>query len=234
MARAVLPGVPHHLTQRGVERRDVFFDPSDYEVYIELVTSRAARFGVDLLAYCCMTNHVHWVVAPQGAEALARTFGEAHGRYASYANAKLVRSGHFWHNRFFSCALDRAHLWAALSYVERNPLRAGLVQCAHAYRWSSAAAHCGVVPAADWLARGWVESEFTAEEWAAHLHFDAAGEEEARLRTNTYTGRPCGSVDFVAWTESRLGRKLAPQRGGRRPRAKSAAVGAEGQANLFD
>ncbi len=114
MARAVVPGVPHHLTQRGLDRQDVFFEPSDYEVYLTQVRTNAQRFGTDLLGYCCMTNHVHWVVVPQSADSLARTFGEAHGRYAAYANAKLGRSGHFWQNRFFSCALDRAHLWSAL------------------------------------------------------------------------------------------------------------------------
>src|SRR5580692_8744884 len=111
MARAVLPGVPHHLTQRGLNRQDIFFDTADYEVYLAQIRQSAARFGTSLLGYCCMTNHVHCVVAPDAPGSLARTFGEAHGRYASYANAKLARSGHFWQNRFFSCALDDAHLW---------------------------------------------------------------------------------------------------------------------------
>ena len=152
MARAVLPGVPHHLTQRGLDRGDIFFHTSDYEVYLSQVRTHAARFGADLLGYCCMTNHVHWVAVPQEPGSHARAFGEAHGRYAAYANSKLARSGHFWQNRFFSCALDPAHLWAALRYVERNPVRAHMVERADAYRWSSAAAHCGTGPFPEWLA----------------------------------------------------------------------------------
>ncbi len=83
MARAVLAGVPHHLTQRGLDRQEIFFDPSDYEVYLAQVRQNAARFGTGLLGYCAMTNHVHWVVIPHSADSLARTFGEAHGRYAA-------------------------------------------------------------------------------------------------------------------------------------------------------
>jgi putative transposase len=128
MARAVLPGVPHHLTQRGLDRQDIFFDASDYKVYLAQIHQNAARFGADLQGYCCMTNHVHWIVVPHRSDSLARTFGEAHGRYAAYANSKLARSGHFWQNRFFSCVLDPGHLWAALRYIERNPVRARVVQ----------------------------------------------------------------------------------------------------------
>src|SRR5271165_2556424 len=105
MARAVLVGVPHHLTQRALDRRAAFLADTDREVYLALVRSAAVRFGADLLGYCLMINHVHWVVVPRADESLARAFGEAHGRYAAYANARTSRSGHFWQNRFFSCSL---------------------------------------------------------------------------------------------------------------------------------
>ncbi len=130
MARAVLPGVTHHVTQRGVNRQTVFLCRSDYEVYLGLVRASARRCEAWLVGYCLMPNHVHWVVSPPEADSLTHVFGEAHSRYAHYANSKLNRSGHFWQNRFFSCALDGAHLWAALRYVERNPVRAGLVAAA--------------------------------------------------------------------------------------------------------
>jgi putative transposase len=177
-----------------------------------------------------MTNHVHWVVAPDAPGSLARTFGEAHGRYASYANAKLARSGHFWQNRFFSCALDDAHLWAALRYVERNPVRAQMVERAGAYNWSSAAAHCGSAPGPEWLATEPMTSAFTTGQWEAYLNSDTIGEAECLLRSNTYTGWPCGGPEFVEWAQGRLGRKLAPQPGGRPP--KDAAL--PGQARLFE
>jgi putative transposase len=233
MARAVLPGVAHHLTQRGLDRQDLFFDPSDYDVYFAQVRTNAERFGAELLGYCAMTNHVHWIAVPHSVDSLARTFGEAHGRYAAYANAKLGRSGHFWQNRFFSCALDRAHLWTALRYVERNPVRARRVDSASAYHWSSAAAHCGLEPAPEWVARSPFESTFTPEQWNVYLNSDTIGEAENLLRINTYTGRPCGSPDFVEWAESSVGRKLAPQPGGR-PRKELAASALAAQGSLFE
>jgi putative transposase len=218
MARAVLPGVAHHLTQRGLDRQDVFFSDTDYEVYLALVLTTAERFGTDLLGYCLMSNHVHWVVTPQRPEGLARTFGEAHGRYAAYVNAKCSRSGHFWQNRFFSCALDRSHLWMALRYVERNPVRARMVACASDYKWSSAGAHTGGVARPAWLQEEPLRSSFTSAQWDVYVKSDNMGEAELELRKNTYTGRPSGSREFVEWAEASLGRKLAAQAGGR-PRA---------------
>jgi putative transposase len=235
MARAVLAGVPHHLTQRGLDRQQIFVSDADREVYLGLVRSTAARFGAELLGYCLMTNHVHWVAIPRAEESLARAFGEAHGRYAAYANARISRSGHFWQNRFFSCCLDEAHLWAALRYVERNPVRARLVDRASTFAWSSAAAHTGVVPAPGWLRSERLHSTFTPPQWAAYLEWDTIIEQEVALRRNTYTGRPAGSPEFVAWVESCLGRTLAAQPGGRPNRAAAAAVGClPGQRGLFD
>jgi len=131
IARVVLAETPHHVTQRGVDRQAVFFSDADRHVYLELVQHSAQHFRMRLVGYCLMSNHVHWIVIPGQADSLAKAFGEAHGRYAHYANALRNRSGHFWQNRFFSCALEANHLWAALRYVERNPLRAGLVAAAH-------------------------------------------------------------------------------------------------------
>ena len=230
MARAVLPSVAHHLTQRGLDRQDVFFCNADYEVYLALISVSAQRFGADLLGYCLMSNHVHWVVAPQRPDALARTFGEAHGRYAVYANAKCSRGGHFWQNRFFSCALDRSHLWAALRYVERNPVRARMVELASTYRWSSAGAHTGGVSPPAWLQEEPMRSSYTPEQWDVFLKSDSIGEAELELRKQTYTGRPAGSREFVEWAESSLGRKLAAQAGGRPKKVRAAvAIGGPGE-----
>ena len=145
IARVVLAETPHHVTQRGVDRQAVFFSDADRRVYLELVQHSAQQFQTRLLGYCLMSNHVHWIVIPCQPDSLARAFGEAHGRYAHYANALRNRSGHFWQNRFFSCALERSHLWAALRYVERNPLRAGLVAAADEWPWSNAAARTETV-----------------------------------------------------------------------------------------
>jgi putative transposase len=194
IARAVLAEVPHHITQRGVDRQTVFSSDPDRRVYLELVKDSAQQFRTRLLGYCLMPNHVYWIVVPGQPDSLSRAFGQAHCRYAHYANALRKRSGHFWQNRFFSCALDTAHLWAALRYVERNPLRAELVAAADEWPWSSAAARTGTVPWPVWLdACAW-SAKFTAEDWRTYLDSTDLTEADLRLRINTYSGRPSGSA----------------------------------------
>ena len=220
MPRAVLPDVPHHLTQRGVDRAPIFFSDSDCRVYLDLVRSGAHRFGVSILGYCMMPNHVHWIVVPAKLDSLAKAFGQAHCRYAHYPNAASDRSGHFWQNRFFSCPLDRAHCWAALRYVERNPVRAGLTAVAEDWLWSSAAAHVGAPPP-KWLHFEMWRAAFTQKQWRIYLTSSTLTEADILLRINTYTGRPLGSTAFVAQIEAKLGRHLIPKKGGR-PRQNAA------------
>jgi putative transposase len=90
-----------------------------------------------------MSNHIHLVAIPEGPQSLAMALRRTHGRYALYLNSRRHRVGHFWQNRFCSCALDEAHLWAALRYAELNPVRAQLVTWPEEYAWSSAAAPVG-------------------------------------------------------------------------------------------
>ena len=227
MPRAVFPGVAHHLTQRGVDRQAVFFADRDRQVYLQLVQRAATQFGVSIVGYCLMPNHVHWIAVPESPASLTKTFARAHGRYAQYCNSLLQRSGHFWQNRFYSCALDDAHLWAALRYVERNPVRAGLRAASEDWTWSSAAAHVGRQASPPWLDLSPWRSRFTPREWEDYLAADTFSEAEAALRLNTYSGRPLGTDAFVARLEVALGRKLRPGKGGR-PKAKPAETTAVG------
>ena len=141
--RCVLPDVPCHVTQRGVDRRETFSEDHDRLTYLRLVQENLHDAGVGILGYCLMTNHVHLITVPAREDSLSILFRRVHGRYAQYYNARCGRSGHLWQNRFFGCMLGAKHLWTALAYVERNPVRAGMVEQAGEYRWSSAAAHLG-------------------------------------------------------------------------------------------
>ena len=85
-----------------------------------------------------MSNHIHFVAVPMKENTLANIVRRAHSDYARYANVKLRTSGHFWQDRYYSCPLDRIHQWTALAYVERNPVRAGIMSQAGDYVWSSA------------------------------------------------------------------------------------------------
>ncbi|MBM3289107.1 MAG: transposase, partial [Candidatus Hydrogenedentes bacterium] len=144
VARIVVPGYPHHVTQRGNRKEDIFLSDADRRAYLRYLHQYAGRHGLALWAYCLMDNHVHLVVVPQREESLARALHGAHTVYAMRLNTATHQSGHVWQGRFYSTPLDDAHLWAAVRYVERNPVRAGLAAHAADYPWSSAQAHCGM------------------------------------------------------------------------------------------
>ena len=141
IARVVIPNIPHHVTQRGNFGQNVFEDDTDRSVYLKWLHEYGQRYGTKFWAYCLMTNHVHYIVVPEYKNSLAMTFNQTHMRYSQYVNRKHNRCGHLWQGRFYSCLLDEDHLYAAMRYVERNPVRAGLKQQSEKYKWSSAASH---------------------------------------------------------------------------------------------
>ncbi len=153
--RCILPGMPCHITQRGVDRQPTFTSDLDRSTYLRLLRDSLHDTQVAILGYCLMTNHVHLIAIPERDDSLAVLLRRVHGRYAQYYNARSGRTGHLWQNRFFACLLDSAHLWAALAYVERNPVRAAIVPWPADYPWSSAAAHLlEWTPAGSWICSG--------------------------------------------------------------------------------
>jgi putative transposase len=124
----VAVGAPHHVTQRGNNRQKIFFSDSDRQVYLAFLAERCRKFGLTLLGYCLMPNHVHLIAVPARADSLARALGRAHYDYAVYFNHRKHHSGHVWQNRFYSAALDRDHLGTALRYVDLNPVRGRLLE----------------------------------------------------------------------------------------------------------
>ena len=91
--RVVLPGCPHHLTQRGNNRRDVFFGDSDRMLYLSLLREYTSAYGVDILGYCLMTNHVHLIAIPGDAAGLAKAIGRTHNDYARWLHIRRSESG---------------------------------------------------------------------------------------------------------------------------------------------
>ena len=99
-ARVVIPGVAHQVTQRGINRQDVFFVDDDRRVYLGLLREQADTFGLRVQAYCLMTNHVHLVAVPATEAALAKAVGRTHFYYTPCLNRLHRRTGHLWQNRF--------------------------------------------------------------------------------------------------------------------------------------
>ncbi len=208
LARVVVPNIPHHITQRGNNRQDVFLDPNDRSAYLRFLRKQSRRFDLTILAYCLMTNHVHLVAIPAQEDSLARAIGRAHFTYSQRFNYRYGRTGHLWQNRFYSCPLDEARTLSAVLYVEQNPVRAGLVTQPWEYEWSSAAAHVGEPDTTSLLDLAWWRQHSEAEQWRAMLAAGQPPQEASDLRTHTARGRPLGSEQFVSRLEALLGRRL--------------------------
>ena len=131
---------PLHVTQRGNYRQSVFENDDDRRQYLVWLKEYKAKHGLRIWAWCLMDNHVHLVCVPGGPRSLCEALRHTHMRYAGYMNRQRGVQGHFWQGRFYSCVLDDEHLWAAVRYVERNPVRNGLAARAEEYPWSSAGA----------------------------------------------------------------------------------------------
>jgi putative transposase len=155
-------------------------------------------------------------VVPREADALRAGLAESHRRYTRRVNFREGWRGHLWQERFASFVLDESHLWAAVRYVERNPVRAGLVERAEEWAWSSARVHLG-------LAQDPLVSRSAALEqfgdWRKYLSLTDREEDLKHFRRHERTGRPYGPDDFVRKLETATGRTLTLGRPG--PRKKT-------------
>lgn len=210
-ARVVVPGLPHHVTQRGNRGLDVFPDAVAYRRFVDWLADYSRRYELAVSAYCLMPNHFHLVVTPGAADALGLGMRALLGRYAQWLNHAAGTSGHVWQGRYYACPLDETHLYCAVRYVEQNPVRARLAAAAEEWPWSSAAAHCRAAPdpiladdatlpdVADWRA------------WLA----DTVDADDDLLRHRTKSGMPAGDERFVAGLERAAGRSLVVRPVGR-------------------
>ena len=216
LPRPVFSGVPHHITQRGNRREDVFFSDDDRSAYLTWLKEYGEKYHVRILAYCLMTNHIHAVVVPGSEDALEKVFRPLHTRYAQRINRAKQWKGHLWQGRFYSSALDEAYLWAAIRYVERNPVRARIVRRAENYPWSSAPAHCGLkedtVLTTD---REWLRQLKSVGDWSKWLAESDPPAQLEVLRRHVERGVPCGAERFIRRLERQTGQMLRLRARGR-------------------
>lgn len=215
LSRIVIPGLPHHITQRGNRRERTFFCDEDFALYRDLLAEAAQRAEAEVWAWCLMPNHVHVILAPSDADGIRRTFADTHRRYTGYINARRRQTGHLWQGRFGSVAMDEAYLVNCVRYVTLNPVRARLVDRAEEWEWSSVRAHLagkddGVVTVAPVLER--------TGPFAAFL--DTPRDDAAAflaLRRAETVGRPTGDAQWLAKLEQQLARPIAPRKRGPKP-----------------
>jgi len=202
---------PPYDSARQPPRTD-FFEEGDYELYKSLLGEAPRKAGAEIWCYCLMPNHVHLLIVPSDADGLRRTFADAQRRYTAYVNARMRVTGHLWQGRFGSVAMDEAHLAHAVRYVSMNPVRAGLVERAEDWRWSSVGSHLSgrddeLVKVAPVLERYGVFGSFLAQG-------EACADAYRRLRQSETTGRPLGWEAWLKKCSVIAGRDLRPQKRG--------------------
>jgi putative transposase len=234
-ARIVLKGIAHHITQRGNYRQSIFSEDGDREKYIELVKKYSRKYKLKIYAYCLMTNHVHFIAVPEKEDSLAFTFKYTNMCYSNYYHRKNRKSGHLWQSRFYSCPLHYNHALEALRYVERNPVRAKMVEFPWDYQWSSAKAH--VLTSVDektgdgprkknngkepsfysctlpLYSFNDLDVNWSPEGWKDYLGYPDDEDFLSKMRSNTFSGKPFFGDTLLEKLEEKLGVSLRKRKG---------------------
>ena len=220
LARVVAAGSPHLVTQRGNRGQKVFFSDSDFGLYLELLAAGAGSARTAVWAYALLPDRVHLLLVPSDEDGLRAALGESHRRYTRAINDRKNWRGFLWQGRFASFPMDEEHLLACAKFIEWSPVLRRVAKRPRDWPWSSARSHLfgrdnHVVHAKPLLDR--------VDDWRAFLATPLTEGEREAIRAHESTGRPLGSPAFVSRLEKRLGRTLARQKPGpkpRKPRAK--------------
>jgi len=228
-ARSYLPRFPYHLVQRGNNREVCFFEPENYQFYLELLRDNAKRYGVAIHAWVLMTNHVHLLLTPESEHSISRMTRVVGSRYAQYLNKSYKRTGTVWEGRHKSSPVHaQDYLLKCYRYIELNPVNAGMVVRPEEYRWSSYHANAWgdsvgwMVPHCEYLSLGAdVQSRCLTYRGLFARHFDAS--DLSAIRLAAHYCQPLGDERFRLQIEEKLGRSVGQAARGR-PRKSAVGV----------
>jgi putative transposase len=227
LPRLAVPGYPHHVIQRGIDRQLIFREAADYEAMRGFITAQAQACGVALHAYALLPNHFHLLVTPSQEGALARMMQGIGRRYVRHFNTHAQRSGTLWEGRYRCAVLEpQAFLLAGMAYLDLNPVRAGLAESPADYPWSSHR-HCvgqvvekGISPHPLYWALG--NTPFAREQAYADLVARGLGTEMVHHFTESgLHGWAMGSQAFLEGLQKQTPRRVLKGRPGR-PRSRPA------------
>ena len=227
-ARFIVPDIALNVIQRGHNRNACFRDDTDRMVYLATVADLLRNNAVALHAYCLMTNHVHMLFTPGTEGACATLMRNLGQRYAQYFNRRYDRTGGLWEGRYRSCLVDSAnYVLACYRYVERNPVRAGMIPSARSYRWSSYQGNAGaasnplLTPHVEYLALANDENA----RWRAYQQMlDVADEADflTAIRDATNGGLALVDDKLKAKLQTDTGRRLEHKKPGPAPASEPA------------
>jgi len=220
--RFVLEGMPHHVTQRGNYRQNVFESHIDFQKYCSWIVKYSQKYKIEIVAYCLMTNHIHFIVIPKNKTGMSLCFNMVHMIFSIYKNKQKNRKGHLWQGRFYSSPMDEVHFLHGVRYVEQNPVRANLVDQASDYTWSSSRFHLGLE-----------KNPIIRTTGNAHLKFDKNGycwkdylgqvnlSMDDTIREKTRKRQIIATEENISSFEEKFGIILRPQKVGRPPRKRN-------------
>ena len=215
MGRVILPNYPHHVVQRGHNRQVVFAGEADFCRYLDDVRELKTIHGIQVYAYCLMTNHVHLLLAPgEAITGLGQMMKALAARATRYRNKLEGRSGTLWESRYRSSPVQTdLYLLACIRYIELNPVRASMVCEPDSYLWSSYRQRVGVDD------ENWIDydpcylglGEGDSERRQQYMRFVAKGapdKETSLIRQALQRGQLTGNDRFVDEVETILGRRV--------------------------
>lgn len=217
LPRLTIPGFPHHVIQRGNDRRAIFVDDVDRERYLATLREISTPVGLAVHAFVLMPNHVHLLVTPQAPGDVGRFIQALGRRYVRWFNDRHARKGALFESRYRSTVVEaERYLLTCMRYIELNPVRAGFVHDPSEFTWSSHAHHVGraIDPLINDHPVYWALGNTPFERQAAYRHlFDHGPSEDelAAIRRSTQGGWLLGAAEAVI--------RLAPTR---RPLARKA------------
>jgi len=203
-ARIVIPGYPFHITHRGNNKQEIFHSVEDMRKYLHWFEEAKQKYGMRIISYCLMKNHVHFIALADHELSFARTINAVHMRYAQYFNLRNDRVGHLWQGRYYSCILDNVHLLAAVRYVERNPVRSKMVMKPWEWAWSSAREHLepekkGIISLEN------ISGLIAVPSWREYLDFNDRQEDLLEIRKQTNSLRAWAEDKFIESIEKEYG-----------------------------
>lgn len=219
--RMYLPDVPFHVIQRGNNRQACFFNNSDYQFYLRCLADAGRRYKVAIHAYVLMTNHVHLLMTPADTDSISRAMQSIGRRFVQYINHTYRRTGTLWEGRHKASLVDHdRYLLTCMRYIELNPVRAGMVETANDYRWSSFRRNAHNV--ANSLIRCHAvfealgsDEKRRANAYRALVEETLADEDLKLIRESVQFSMPTGDNRFRRQIERAVGRTLGYSRRGR-------------------
>jgi putative transposase len=219
--RLILPNVPLHITQRGVNRAAIFIDDEDRHHYRKLLHQACIGNAIAVHAFALMDNHVHLLLTSPKPEVLAVAMRAVGQSYVQCFNYRHGRSGTLWQGRFKSCLVDSdRYALTVCRYIELKPVRAAMVALPEEYRWSNVHTQVGKArdplitphPAYQALGATWEERAIAYRKW---LHSGTDDAELTAIRSYIAQERALGSPRFQAMVEKALGRPVECRMRGR-------------------